>query len=490
MKNEQVETQAQRRARNWKRFISPARFWAAVLILSFWLTSATWAQQPEPQTPAPQPPPQANEASKPEHTITPAEAEQLFRSVDEILRFVSKDTGLEIKHPVKRRLVSQEEVLAFLKKRMEEDGDPKRLERASVTLKKLGLLPRDFDLQSFLLSLLEEQVAGYYDPKTKTVNLLNWVDADVQKPVLAHELTHALQDQNFGLEKWGDVSKKVKNDAEDMARDEERTARQAVAEGQAMLVLLDYTLAPTGHSAADSPDMVNALRAGMLDTGGSPVYAHSPLFLRMSLIFAYYYGTSFIHDLLVKGGPALAYSGAFQKPPLDTRQVMHSEAYFDNVSYPQIPLADLGKVLGKDWERLDIGGFGEFDIKMLVEQWRDSKTADELAPTLRAGYYMTFQRKKVKDQPACIALILRMASPQDAQALADVYGATLGKRYATVNPVQGSNREWQTSEGLVKITTQGNLLLATESFDAETSARLREAMLSAADKQTAAAATH
>ncbi|HEX8924245.1 MAG TPA: hypothetical protein VF786_00560, partial [Terriglobales bacterium] len=335
------------------------------------------------------------------------------------------------------------------------------------------------DLQSFLLSLLEEQVAGYYDPKTKTVNLLNWVDADVQKPVLAHELTHALQDQNFGLEKWSDVSKKVKNETEEMARDEARSARQAVAEGQAMLVLLDYSIAPTGRTVADSPDLVNALRAGMLDAGGSPVYAHSPLFLRMSLIFAYYYGTSFERDLLVKGGRAMAYTGAFEKPPVDTRQVMHSEAYFNNITYPQLPLADLGKVLGKDWERVDIGGFGEFDIKMLMEQWRDSKTADALAPTLRSGYYMTFHRKKAKNEPACIALILKMASPKDAQSLAEVYGATLGKRYSSVKLIEGAEGEWQTNEGLVKVTTQGDLLLATESFDAAQSAAVRETMLSA-----------
>src|SRR5207253_11127464 len=85
---------------------------------------------------------------------------------------------------------------------MAEDEDAQRLRRSELVLKKFGLLPRDFNLQRFLLALLREQVAGYYDPKTKTVNLLNWFDAEQQKPVLAHELTHALQDQSFGLEKW------------------------------------------------------------------------------------------------------------------------------------------------------------------------------------------------------------------------------------------------------------------------------------------------
>ena len=65
-------------------------------------------------------------------------------------------------------------------------------------LKKFGLLDRDFHLQTVHRSrLLTEQVAGYYDNKTKTVNLLDWIEPDEQKPVLAHELTHALQDQQW-----------------------------------------------------------------------------------------------------------------------------------------------------------------------------------------------------------------------------------------------------------------------------------------------------
>ena len=52
--------------------------------------------------------------------------------------------------------------------------------------------------------MLKEQIEAYYDTKTKTVNMLDWVDVEEQKPVLAHELTHALQDQHSDLEKWDD----------------------------------------------------------------------------------------------------------------------------------------------------------------------------------------------------------------------------------------------------------------------------------------------
>src|SRR6476659_8098692 len=145
---------------------------------------------------------QKSTVAKPENKITPQQAEQLFRDVDTILQFASNDTSLPTKRGVKRRLIGRDEVVAYLKKNMAEDKDVQRLRRTEFVLKKFGLLPKDFDLQTFLVGLLEEQVAGYYDAKTRTVNLLDWVVPELQRPVLAHELTHALQDQSFDLDKW------------------------------------------------------------------------------------------------------------------------------------------------------------------------------------------------------------------------------------------------------------------------------------------------
>src|SRR5580693_4899795 len=187
-----------------------------------------------PSTQAPAAP--APDAEDKEVKITPREAEQLFHSVDEILAFDSKQTGLPIKKHVKRRLTSRDEVVAYLTKHMK-DEDVKRLQRSELVLKKFGLLPREFDMEKLLLDLLREEVAGYYDPKTKTVNLLDWVPLEEQEPVLAHELTHALQDQAIGLDKWMKKGDKdlgeIKKDPtpEDIENDEIDDAREAVVEG-------------------------------------------------------------------------------------------------------------------------------------------------------------------------------------------------------------------------------------------------------------------
>ena len=148
---------------------------------------ATVQDQPAPQ-------PQAQPAPLPEsqQPITKAQAKELFRSVDEILQFVSQDTGLPIKHKVKRKLITRDKVERYVEKRLKDDKDTQRLERSQLVLKKFGMIPPDYDLHTEFLKLLREQVAAFYDSKTKTVNLLDWVQPELQKTVLAHELTHAL----------------------------------------------------------------------------------------------------------------------------------------------------------------------------------------------------------------------------------------------------------------------------------------------------------
>src|SRR5437667_1586070 len=268
-----------------------------------------------------------------EQKISPKEAEELFRSVDEILQFASKDTSLPIKQPVKRTLTSRDQVVAYITKHMSEDEDAQRLRRSELVLKKFGLLPRDFDLQTFLLALLREQVAGYYDPKTKTVNLLDWVDVEQQRPVLAHELTHALQDQSFGLEKWmkagaADLAGNSRDSTQgDIENDETAAARQAVVEGQAMVVLIDYMLAPTGQSLKDSPQIVEALKQGMLlGTADSIQFHNAPLYLKEALTFPYRFGIDFVADVLAKDGKEKAFAGVFANPPRTRREVMDPKA--------------------------------------------------------------------------------------------------------------------------------------------------------------------
>ena len=139
------------------------------LFLVLVLALASFAQTPAGSKPAEKKPTESTAAEKkPEHRISPAEADALFKEVDQLTAFASKASGLPIRTPVKRKLVSRDEVEQFISKKLDEDEDSKRIERSELVLKKFGLLPRDFKMRAFAIKLLREQVAGFYDPKEKT----------------------------------------------------------------------------------------------------------------------------------------------------------------------------------------------------------------------------------------------------------------------------------------------------------------------------------
>jgi hypothetical protein len=455
-----------------------------------------------------EPPPGAPEPSK-ESTISPRQAKELFRSVDEILQFASDDTGLPIKHKVKRKLTKRDEVQSYIEKNMKDDKDAKRLERSSAVLKKFGLLPRNFDLSSFLVTMLREQVAGYYDAKTKTVYLLNWLDAEQQKPVLAHELTHALQDQSFGIEKFmksaeGENEDKAKGKDKDkdkdekdpspadIANDEQSSARQAIVEGQAMVVLLDYTLAPTGKTLLESPQIVEALKQGMLvGTADSPAFRDAPIFLKEELTFPYRYGLDFTAALLKAGGKSLAYAGAFDNPPKTTREIMEPETYLSHEKLDPVKLIDMEKDF-KDYDPFDIGAMGEFDVDILVEQYAGREEATLIYPEWRGGYYFAGKPKANKAAPIALLYVSRWSSPEKAAEFAAVYANSLAKRYqkrqglgtdgkvAEDAPPADSWRTlrgrhaWLTEEGVVLIEVRGDAVLISESLDPATTQRVED----------------
>jgi len=221
----------------------------------------------------------SNDGAKPDTHMTPEQAKQLFSLVDELIKFSSDETGLPVKSSVKRKLTTRAEVEKYLTEKMNDDQDAKRMEQDEIVLKKFGLLDRGFNLKPFLVALLKEQIEAYYDSKTKTVNMLDWVSIDEQKPVLAHELTHALQDQHTDLEKWNDqtpeeVSTNAAQDQDHLAKDEMDTARDAIAEGQATAVMMDYVLKPLGKSLVKDPEVMNLLKDQMAGDD-SPVMACS-----------------------------------------------------------------------------------------------------------------------------------------------------------------------------------------------------------------------
>lgn len=489
----------------------------SLLLLLGTLVAAQTVQQPPTPSPtpsiqdeqAPQKPSLPGEEEPPaekEHKITPDEAKELFESVDQIVHFASRDTLLPVKHPVKKAMVSREEVEKFIDDKFKDDVDRIRFERSALVLKKFGLLPRNFDLHDFLIRLLGEQVAGYYDEKKKTINLLDWVALDMQKPVMAHELTHALQDQSFDLEKMvkhdEDIEKRGPEDFNGLIQiDEESTARTAVMEGQAMIVFADYVLntmdanscsndpscqIPDKRSVTDFPKFVDLMLSQMDKEKGDSLLDNAPLLLREQLIFPYSYGMKFIARLLSNGGKELAFTQVIKRLPRTSREIMQPEEYLAARSIPPLLLPDF-KFLKDDFEPFDAGAVGQLDVSILLKQYTDDDVADRLSPEWRGGSYYAVGRKGVKpadaNSTAHVGLIYvsKWSSEQSAQEFAKIYASSLPERYKKLERIQSEGAPGRTryssSDGPIYIQQDGSMVIAVESFDDNIAEKLIQAVL-------------
>jgi hypothetical protein len=446
--------------------------------------------------------PHDKEKPRSETHITADQAQELFALVDQLLKFSSEETGLPIKSAVKRQLTTRVAVESYLSEKFNEDEDAKRMQRSEIVLKKFGLLDRDFDLKPFLLSLLKEQIEAYYDPKSKTVNLLDWVSVDEQKPVLAHELTHALQDQHVDLDKWSDqtpedVSLNSSDDSAHLAKDELDTAREAVTEGQATAVMMDNILKPMGHSLLKDPEVVEVIKQQMAGSGDSPVLARAPLLLSESLMFPYREGLSFEQDVWMDQGRGAAFIGTLDRPPTSTWEIINPREY-EKGHMPVVPLLpDIHPLVDKLYRPYDIGQVGELDVHILAGIFGGEEAARSLTPAWDGGLYWAGQLRNAttaeQASTKSIALLYLSGwkSVTSAQAFASLYASELGRKYSGLKTDTAAERSaapksdgteehvYSTNEGPVVITTRGRLVLVSESFDLELARKLTALILDA-----------
>src|ERR1017187_5489603 len=422
--------------------------WALAICLAAATAAAQQTTPPAKQETAPRPsqssPAQAPDSAKAPARITPEQAKQLFSLVDELIKFSSDETGLPVKNTVKRQLTTRTAVESYLEEKFNEDQDAKRLQRDEIVLKKFGLLDRDFALKPFLLALLKEQIEAYYDTKTKTVYMLDWVDVEEQKSVLAHELTHALQDQHSNLEKWNnqtpdDVSLNSSDDTDHLIKDEMDAAREAVAEGQATAVMMDYILKPLGKSLVKDPEVMEFVRQRMSASEDSPVLARAPLLLSESLLFPYREGLSFEQDVWMDQGQAAAFAGTLDRPPSSSWEIINPREY-EKRHVPAVPLLpNIHPLVDKLYKPYDIGQVGQLDVHILTELFGGDRAAGDLTPAWDGGLYWAGQRLSAKtpqEQASTNSIALFYLSvwknAASAKSFARIYADELGRKYSGV----------------------------------------------------------
>lgn len=251
-----------------------------------------------------------------------AESPSLLSTADAVFADMSRITGLPIKAPLKKRIASRAEIQKYLKENIHTEYTAEELHVQQAALQAFGLVPPDFDLEKFLISFYTEQAAGFYDPRRKTMFMAVWVSPDMQKMVLAHELTHALQDQNLDLEKFLHESK---------GDDDATNARQAIVEGYATAAMMQNLMGGVDLGSVPSlqPLMELTIHQQLEEF---PMFNQAPFFFRFQALFPYSAGLGFMQHGLAQGGWKRL-NQVFSDPPTTTREIFEPQVYFNPRSF-------------------------------------------------------------------------------------------------------------------------------------------------------------
>lgn len=382
-------------------------------------------------------------------TVT-ARREALIAATNEVLTETGELRHLPPLQPVKSGVKSREEIKALVVSRLNEESSPQDMHANEAVMRKFGLVDSNFKLRQFLIGLLTEQIAGYYDPRTKEFYLADWIDADAQRLVMSHELTHALQDQHFNLrrfEKWP----KGDSDAE--------LAAQALVEG-------DATLAMSFYAVRNPQRAFGILKSMLSGTGSSEQIDKAPRALRASLLFPYTQGRDWVLEIYTGGGWD-AVSAAFKTLPQSTEQILHSDKYLSHEPPVKITLPDLTNTLGSGWKKIEDDVNGEWGYYLILSQFLpDEEDARKAAAGWGGDRFALYEQASTGH--LCVVHLSAWDTEQDAREFYEAYAQRSQLRYQTKPPIAfNSNTDFNlpTGEGVVLMQRRGSRVLVIEGVE-------------------------
>ncbi|MFY9557787.1 MAG: hypothetical protein WAV47_24030 [Blastocatellia bacterium] len=378
-----------------------------------------------------------------------------LNSTEEILKAVSRLRALDIKQVVKSSFKTKDEIEVTVVRDLDESTTPEEFQATEKTLIKLGLISKDFRLRDYVVQLLREQVAGFYEPKTKEFYLAAWLPVSDQKRVIAHELVHALQDQHFDLrrfERWP----KGDSDAE--------LAAHALVEGEATLVMIEYDLEQQGMKLDVAK--IGALADSLIeqdsdsDSKSYPVLSRAPRVLKENLQFPYLYGAGFVGAVL-KNRSWQGLDVTYHSLPASTEQIMHPDRFLARDNPIKIELADLAASLGAGWSKADADINGEFGYLVALAEFLPKGAAKTAAAGWGGDRYALYENKSTGG--VLLAQYTTWDSDKDAKEFFDAYSERSEKRYK-VGPADSmaQQRVYDTNEGLASIELRGKDVVMLE----------------------------
>ena len=270
-------------------------------------------------------------------------------ALGQIIDRVERERGLAFTRDPRPLVVTPRQAQTEALAAFDTDYPPARRRADEQVLTRLGLLPPRTDLRAAAESTYGESVAGYYDPRSGRLRIVKGAQTAnrvLYEMTVAHELTHALEDQRLGL------------DADAVAgSDDAALAYTALVEGSASALMYRYVADRFG-----AEETFGGLAASAFaPTGDLPPY------LMAQLVFPYTAGEAFVQRLLELGGGGwdVVDTALRDRPPASTEQVMHPEKWV-RVEAPKPVRTGAPAVLGREWRRAVDGVFGEFQTRELL----------------------------------------------------------------------------------------------------------------------------
>ncbi|HVF40101.1 MAG TPA: hypothetical protein VM939_09375 [Gemmatimonadaceae bacterium] len=330
------------------------------------------------------------------------------REVSEAIPAIENAVGLKFKTPPKVETRSKAQVRQFVTAQITDPRAAREFAGITAAYKRLGMIPDTLNLQKFLVDLLEEQIVGYYDPKTKVLYIVTDAPKEAVGITITHELVHALQDQYISL----DSTQKIE------AQNDRQTAAQAVFEGQAVYEQISAMLGGS-NVAMNLPGGWDRVRDMIRENQGSmPIFAGAPLVIQETLIFPYLSGAEFVRNFKDRNSGESLYDAM----PVSTEQILHPSAYFGTRDAPTTitlpPLANGTAVYQNT--------IGEFETRLfLFQHLNDQNEAVRGATGWDGDRYLLFNTSGGQG----LAWVTVWDSGVEASEYFDLLGQAVAKRY-------------------------------------------------------------
>jgi len=304
-------------------------------------------------------------------TPAPAPPADLKAMAQSILARVESMRGQKLSRPLVSGVKSRTEVTRFIQERLREEYGPAQVDAEGELLTLMGLLPAGTRYGELVTRLLTEQVAGFYDHTRKALHLADWIAPELQAPVMAHEIFHAIQDQEWGGGQLID-SKAHSHDAV--------LAHAAIMEGDATQVMIAYAQSASAAQPQVEVDayvltLTAASLPASMESAEFPVMGSAPDYLKQSLVFPYQSGLVFLAALRNLGWKSADFRKLYSDPPESTEQILHPEKYATLRDRPTRVEVDLPKGVQRPWTNTA----GELHYRQMLAQRLTAATAERAA---------------------------------------------------------------------------------------------------------------